>query len=118
MNRSLFSITRYMNRVCFNVSGGTSVPKLPPSYPHPPPPSPPPHPRFDQEAKESIHVLIVNMFLNFHHIDLNFTQRVVTNLPIKLKDTFENREKPYQSYMSMLQICTCTRLYCAKFSRV
>ena len=33
MNRSLFSITRYMNRVCFKVSGGTSVPKLPPSYP-------------------------------------------------------------------------------------
>ena len=33
---SLFSITRYMNRVCFKVSGGTSVPKLPPSYPPPP----------------------------------------------------------------------------------
>ena len=33
MNRSLFSITRYMNRVCFKVSGGTSVPKLPPCYP-------------------------------------------------------------------------------------
>ena len=37
MNGSLFSITRYMNRVCFKVSGGTSVPKLPPSYPPPPP---------------------------------------------------------------------------------
>ena len=36
MNGSLFSITRYMNRVCFKVSGGTSVPKLPPSYPPPP----------------------------------------------------------------------------------
>ena len=33
MNGSLFSITRYMNRVCFKVSGGTSVPKLPLSYP-------------------------------------------------------------------------------------
>ena len=32
MNGSLFSITRYMNGVCFKVSGGTSVPKLPPSY--------------------------------------------------------------------------------------
>ena len=31
MNGSLFSITRYMNGVCFKVSGGTSVPKLPPS---------------------------------------------------------------------------------------
>ena len=39
MNGSLFSITRYMNGVCFKVSGGTSVPKLPPSYP-------PPSPRF------------------------------------------------------------------------
>ena len=37
MNGSLFSITRYMNGVCFKVSGGTSVPKLPPSYPPPPP---------------------------------------------------------------------------------
>ena len=36
MNGSLFSITRYMNRVCFKVSGGTSVPKLSPSYPPPP----------------------------------------------------------------------------------
>ena len=36
MNGSLFSITRYMNGVCFKVSGGTSVPKLPPSYPPPP----------------------------------------------------------------------------------
>ena len=35
MNGSLFSITRYMNGVCFKVSGGTSVPKLPPSYPSP-----------------------------------------------------------------------------------
>ena len=37
MNGSLFSITRYMymNGVCFKVSGGTSVPKLPPSYPPP-----------------------------------------------------------------------------------
>ena len=38
MNGSLFSITRYMymNGVCFKVSGGTFVPKLPPSYPpHP-----------------------------------------------------------------------------------
>ena len=33
MNGSLFSITRYMNRVCFKVSGGTYEPKLPPSYP-------------------------------------------------------------------------------------
>ena len=38
MNGSLFSITRYMNGVCFKVSGGTSVPKLPPSYRPPPPP--------------------------------------------------------------------------------
>ena len=30
MNRSLFSITRYMNRVCFKVSGGTSNPPTPP----------------------------------------------------------------------------------------
>ena len=37
MNGSLFSITRYMNGVCFKVSGGASVPKLPPSYPPPPP---------------------------------------------------------------------------------
>ena len=37
MNGSLFSITRYMHRVCFKVSGGTSVPKLPPSYPPPRP---------------------------------------------------------------------------------
>ena len=36
MNGSLFSITSYMNRVCFKVSGGTSVQKLPPSYPPPP----------------------------------------------------------------------------------
>ena len=34
MNGSLSSITGYMNGVCFKVSGGTSVPKLPPSY-HP-----------------------------------------------------------------------------------
>ena len=33
MNGSLFSITRYMNGVCFKVSGGTSVLILPPSYP-------------------------------------------------------------------------------------
>ena len=39
MNRSFFSITRYMNTVCFKVSGGTPVPKLPPSYPPPPPES-------------------------------------------------------------------------------
>ena len=32
MNGSLFSITRYMNGVCFKVSGGTSVSKLTPSY--------------------------------------------------------------------------------------
>ena len=37
MNGSLFSITRYMNGVCFKASVGTSVPKLPPSYPRPPP---------------------------------------------------------------------------------
>ena len=36
MNGSLFSITRYMNGVCFKVSGGTSVPKLPPSNTPPP----------------------------------------------------------------------------------
>ena len=38
MNGSLFSIARYMDGVCFKVSGGTSVPKLPPSYPPPPEP--------------------------------------------------------------------------------
>ena len=35
MNGSLFSITRYMNRVCFKVSGGTSVPnylRVPPPH--------------------------------------------------------------------------------------
>ena len=45
MNGPLFSIARYMNGVCFKVSGGTSVPKIPPSYPTPPPPPPPPERR-------------------------------------------------------------------------
>ena len=57
MNGSLISITSYMNGVCFRVSGGTSVPKLPPSYPPPPPPS------LDDGT---IFFIIIIIFFHFH----------------------------------------------------
>ena len=70
MNRSLFSITRYMNGVCFKVSGGTSVTKLPPSYPPPPPPEvcmlifvcPPYRKRRKCSCENAVVVLIVLCF--------------------------------------------------------